>query len=104
MIVMLCNFPPELAEAAAKTLVNERLAACVNLLQPVTSVYRWAGETQMDLEVPLLIKAPQTLANALRERLGQLHPYEVPEILALPIREEDSSPAYVAWVRALGQD
>lgn len=104
MIVMLCNFPPELAESAARSLINEGLAACVNVLQPVRSIYRWQGETHVDEELPLLIKAPKSRLDALRERLEQLHPYEVPEILALPIREEDSSAAYVAWVRAVGQD
>ena len=99
---MLCNFPPKAAEAAAKALVEEQLAACVNLLAPVTSVYRWKGETCVEQEVPLLIKTPRRLADRLQERIHELHPYEVPEVIALPIDEACSSAAYLAWVRGLG--
>ena len=102
MIVMLCNFPPKAAHAAANALVGEELAACVNLLSPVTSVYRWQGKTCIEQEVPLLIKAPRRLADRLQQRIHELHPYDVPEILALPVDESASSSAYVAWVRALG--
>lgn len=102
MIVMLCNFPPEGAEAAAKALVEESLAACVNLLPAVTSVYKWEGEVCVEQEIPLLIKAPRAGADRLRERLHELHPYEVPEVLALPVDEGASSARYLAWVRALG--
>ncbi|MFT5584286.1 MAG: periplasmic divalent cation tolerance protein [Cognaticolwellia sp.] len=102
MIVMLCNFPPKAANAAAKALVEEQLAACVNVLSPVTSIYRWKGETCTEQEVPLLIKAPRRLADRLQARIHELHPYDVPEILALSLDESASSSAYVAWVRALG--
>lgn len=99
---MLCNFPPKRAESAAKALIEEGLAACVNVLAPVTSVYRWEGKTCMEQEIPLLIKAPRRLADRLQERIHELHPYDVPEVLALPVDEAASSAAYLAWVRALG--
>lgn len=102
MIVVLCNFPPKAASAAAKALVEEDLAACVNLLAPVTSVYRRQGKTCVEQEVPLLIKAPRRLSDRLQARIHELHPYDVPEVLALPVDESASSSAYVAWVRALG--
>lgn len=102
VIVMLCNFPPKSAETAAKALIEEQLAACVNLLSPVTSVYCWEGEICVEQEVPLLIKAPRRLAERLQARIHELHPYDVPEVIALPVDESASSPAYLAWVRALG--
>lgn len=102
MIVMLCNFPPKAAKAAANALVDEELAACVNLLSPVTSVYRWQGNRCVEQEVPLLIKAPRRLADRLQQRIHELHPYDLPEIIALPVDESASSTAYLAWVRALG--
>ena len=81
--------------AMARTLVDERLAACVSLLGEATSIYRWQGAVETAQEVPLLIKTTTTRWPALRDRIAALHPYEVPEILALPVT--DGLPAYLAW-------
>jgi periplasmic divalent cation tolerance protein len=97
--IVLSNVPPERAEALAKTLVEERLAACVNLL-PVRSVYRWKGELQQDSEVTLLIKVAADRVQPLRERLRALHPYDLPEIVVLGVEVEQSLQEYVDWVRA----
>lgn len=99
MRIVLSNLPPDDADRIATTLVEERLAACVNLL-PVTSVYRWEGEICRDAEVTALIKVGDDGVQALKARLLELHPYELPEIIALAIDEAGSLAAYLAWVDA----
>lgn len=86
------------AERIARTLVDERLAACVTALGPARSVYRWEGRVEAADEIPLLIKTTAARWPALRARLRALHPYEVPEMLALPVG--DGWPDYLDWVRA----
>lgn len=99
MRIVLSNLPPDRADAIASTLVEERLAACVNLL-PVTSVYRWKGEICRDPEVTALIKVRADGVERLRLRLQALHPYELPEIVVLPVDAEASLTEYIDWVRA----
>ncbi len=99
MRIVLSNLPPEHADRIATTLVQERLAACVNLL-PVTSVYRWKGEICRDPEVTALIKVRADGVERLRDRLRQLHPYDLPEIVALPVDADGSLDAYIDWVRS----
>jgi len=97
--IVLSNAPPERADEIARALVEEHLAACINLL-PVRSVYRWKGELQQDAEVTLLIKVSAERLPALRERLRALHPYELPEILVLDVDSDRSLAEYVAWVKS----
>jgi periplasmic divalent cation tolerance protein len=85
------------ATAIARALVEERLAACVNVLPNITSVYRWQGLVEQSGEQQLLIKTTADLIDRLETRLKQLHPYEVPEFLV--IRADSGSAAYMAWVR-----
>ncbi len=80
----------------AGTLVQERLAACVNLLPEMDSVYRWKGAVEHARERQLLIKTTRARVDALMVRLRQLHPYEVPEVLVLPV--VGGSAAYLAWL------
>ena len=84
------------ADALARKLVAERLAACVSVQGPVRSVYRWKGAVESDAEQLLCIKTTAHRVEDLRRRLGDLHPYEVPEIIVLPIVE--GNPAYLAWL------
>ena len=84
------------ALALAKTLVDERLAACVNVLSPMTSVYRWKGAVEQDREHQVVIKTVVDRLPALEARLRQLHPYELPEFLVLPV---SGGAAYLAWVQ-----
>jgi periplasmic divalent cation tolerance protein len=84
------------AERIARTLVEERVAACVNRVEGVTSTYRWQGRIQNDAEVMLLIKTTRERFPRLRERLLELSPYEMPELVALDIT--DGSPAYLDWI------
>ena len=97
-IVVLCTCPDDTcARALAQTLLNEKLAACVNLSPQVTSLYCWQGKMEESQEVQLVIKTRRTMFGVLQERLLALHPYEVPEILALPIL--CGNPAYLQWVQ-----
>lgn len=83
------------AAALARTLVEERLAACVNVLPPMTSVYRWKGAIEQEREQQLVIKTTRAGAALLESRLRQLHPYDIPEFLVL---DATGSEAYLAWV------
>ena len=85
------------ASAIASALVQERLAACVSLV-PIQSVYRWQGEVQQETEWQLMIKTDLAQCTALAERVQQLHSYEVPEIVALPIVA--GTETYLNWVAA----
>ncbi len=86
------------AERIARALVDERLAACVNLVPGLRSIYRWQDAIEESDEVLLLIKTRQQAVDALRERVHALHSYEVPEFLVLTV--ETGSEAYLAWVLA----
>ncbi|MFT6142474.1 MAG: periplasmic divalent cation tolerance protein [Myxococcota bacterium] len=98
MRVVLCNCPPDKAVDIARVVVQEKLAACVNLL-PVRSIYVWDGELQDDAEVTLVLKTASETVNLLRDRLLALHPYDVPEVVVLTVDAAASAPDYVSWVR-----
>ena len=80
----------------ARVLVDERLAACANILAPCTAIYRWQGSIEEAQEVPALFKTRADLASRLMERLAELHSYDVPAAVAWPI--VDALPAYAAWL------
>ena len=86
----------------AQTLVDARLAACVNLLAPMESIYRWEGRVDREQERQLLIKTSRDRLAALWDRVRELHPYDVPEFLVLPIVEGNQ--AYLRWVRESTRD
>ena len=95
-VIASTTLPAEVdAEALGRTLVMERLAACVSV-QPVRSVYRWQGAVESSAEHLLHIKTTARRIEDLRRRLGDLHPYELPELVVLPI--VDGDPAYLAWL------
>lgn len=98
VLVALCTCPDaQTAAVLARTLVNEHLAACVNAVPNVISTYRWDGEVREDAEVLLLIKTTRERFDALKARLPELHPYEVPELVAL--EAVDGLAGYMDWVR-----
>ena len=84
------------AERIARALVERRLAACVNVVPGVVSVYRWKGEVRRDEERLLVIKTRAERLEALGQALVELHPYEVPELVALPV--EAGHPPYLDWL------
>ncbi len=86
----------ERARELASALVEERLAACVQVLGPIASVYRWRGEVEAATEWLLLAKTTEARFPALRDVIVRRHPYELPEIVAVPITE--GLPAYLRWV------
>jgi periplasmic divalent cation tolerance protein len=99
IVLILTTVPDgDLGETIARSLVDERLAACVNLLAPMTSVYRWRGVMEREIERQVVIKTTRERVAAVRARLTQLHSYEVPEFIVLPV--VDGSTAYLEWVRA----
>ena len=98
MRIVLCSSPVDRAESIASTLVEEGHAACVSAT-PVQSTYRWEGRLCRDDEVLLIIKVSAAGVDALRTRLRELHPYQLPEILSLPVDSNESFAPYVEWVR-----
>jgi len=85
------------AKVIARALVKEKLAACVNVVPGITSVYTWEGKAEETSEVLLLIKSRAALSKRLVSRIRALHSYEVPEVVTLPI--SSGNPAYLRWVR-----
>jgi periplasmic divalent cation tolerance protein len=98
LVVLLTMPTAERAAELARTLVEERLAACGNVVPGLRSIYRWEGEVVDEPEVLLVVKTTRARFDALRDRVLALHPYQVPEVLALPV--EAGSAAYLAWVGA----
>jgi len=84
------------AEQIARTLIDERLAACVNVHAPMVSIYRWKGAVERDSERQLVIKTTSGLVPALEKRLRELHPYELPEFVVIPAA--GGSEKYLGWV------
>ena len=98
-LLVLTNLPDRAAaERLAGALVEKRVAACVNILAPCRSVYRWKGAVQREEEHPVLIKTTAERYPALEAAIRAAHPYELPEIIAVPI--ERGLPAYLAWLEA----
>lgn len=98
VLVVFCAVPDRATgEAIAEAVVGERLAACVNLLPGVRSVYRWKGAVHRDDEVLAVMKTTAARFEALRARVCALHPYELPEVLAVP--SSAGHAPYLAWVR-----
>ena len=97
MVIVLTTAPDdERAESWARTLVEERLAACVNVYGPMVSLYRWKGIVERDIERQVVIKTTRERVAALRVRLGELHSYELPEFVVLTVL--DGSEDYLRWV------
>ena len=95
--VVLCTCPDEtVASELATGLVEAGLAACVNVLPGIRSIYRWQGDVQDEAESLMVIKTGENRFAALRGWLVEHHPYDVPEVIALPV--EEGLPAYLEWV------
>ncbi len=96
-LLVLCTCPDQdTAQNIANHLVDNKLAACVNILPGVISVYRWQGNRESTQEHLLLIKTIQKAYNELEKTLCELHPYELPEVIAVPI--QNGLTAYLEWI------
>ncbi len=95
--IIYCTCPnQETAEKIARTLVSEKLAACVNIVPGITSVYQWQGKIETDQECLLLIKSRQDIYPELEKTIIAIHPYELPEIVAVSIAH--ALPGYLNWM------
>jgi periplasmic divalent cation tolerance protein len=96
-LIVLVTVPnAETADKLAEALVGERLAACVNIVDGVRSIYRWQGAVERDDELLCIVKSTRGAFERLRARIVELHPYDVPEVIALPI--EHGHAPYLAWL------
>ena len=99
VVLILTTVPDDdRGETLAQTLVTERLAACVNVLGPMTSTYRWQGAVERESERQLVVKTTRDRVEAVRQRIAQLHSYELPELIVLDV--VDGSLGYLDWVKA----
>ena len=97
VLLVLTNLPDRAsAEEMARAIVDARLAACVTILSEATSIYRWNGKREEAREVPVLMKTTSERYAALESGIHDAHPYELPEIIAVPV--EKGLPAYLGWV------
>ena len=97
-LLVFCTLPnSDKAVELSHAVVNERLAACANLLPAVRSIYKWQGKLQDENEVLVIFKVTADGFERLKARILELHPYEVPEVLAIPI--EQGHRAYLDWIR-----
>ena len=102
-LLVLTNLPDaDTAKRIARLLVEQRLAACVNILAPCTSIYRWQNQIESASETPMLIKTTLLRYPALQAALTEAHPYELPEIIAVPVTQ--GLPGYLDWVAAGTRD
>lgn len=95
--IVLCTCPTvEKAKEIAQQLIEDKLAACVNILPSVISVYRWQGNIETDTEVQLVIKSKAEYFTKLNDKIHQLHTYDIPEVIALNIQQGDNQ--YLNWI------
>ena len=98
-ILIMTNLPDrDSAESLAQSLVQKRVVACINILASCTSVYHWQGKVETAQEVPVLIKTTQQRYAAVEQIIKEFHPYELPEIIAVPLAA--GLPAYLDWLGA----
>jgi periplasmic divalent cation tolerance protein len=98
--LIITNLPkPDVALKLATLLVDSGLAACVHILAPCKSVYIWQGSLETTEEIPLLIKALKQNYSAIEKEIQSMHPYELPEIIAVPVA--DGLPEYLNWIAAV---
>jgi len=99
MRLVVSTTPIDKASTIAKTLVEEQLAACVNIVPKVQSIYMWEDKLCDDEEAMLFLKTTKQKVADLETRLKQLHPYDVPEIISLKIKKDEGNQDYLSWVK-----
>ena len=96
--LLISNTPPDQARSLAQALVKRKLAACVNIIPQIQSVYEWEGELCEEQESTLLIKVSSEQRDLCCKVLSELRPYDVPEVICIAVEEAGSLPAYLNWV------
>lgn len=99
LVLVLCNAPPDKAEAIGRAVVEKHLAACVNVVPGIVSLYWWQGKLERDAESTLWIKTRRDRVADLTRAIQAVHPYSVPEVIAVAIEPELGNAAYHEWVR-----
>jgi periplasmic divalent cation tolerance protein len=95
--IVLCTVPDEaVAKQIASALVTEQLAACINIVPGITSIYRWKGAIESDMELLLIMKTTAAVYPQLQDRISAMHPYDLPEIIAVSL--DSGLPEYLAWI------
>ena len=98
LVILYTTWPDaETAEAFGRRAVEERLAACANVLAPMRSIYRWEGDIHVETETPMLLKTTNAVVDSLGELILKYHPYETPCILPLPIAPLNCNSKYALW-------
>lgn len=101
LVVLYTTWPDaETAEAFARRAVEERLAACANILAPMRSIYRWQGDIHSETEIPMLLKTTAAAAEGLGRLILDHHPYDTPCVLALDVDPRHCNPEYASWLRS----
>ncbi len=96
-VLVITNFPDKkTASALAEVLIDQHVAACVNMLSPCTSVYRWQDKIESAEEIPMLIKTQRQHYERVEQLIKIMHPYELPEVIMVPITR--GLPAYLQWI------
>ena len=101
MRLVIATTPVDVAGDLARQLVEAQLVACVNIVPTVKSVYIWEGKLETDEEALLLMKTTAAGVHPLTDRLKELHPYDVPEIISFDIKQGEGNPDYLAWVEKM---
>ena len=100
MRMVIVTIPKEQAATLGRVVVEERLAACANIIPAIHSIYTWKGAVEEAEEAMVFLKTTAELQERLTARIRSLHPYEVPEIISFEIRNTEGNPDYLEWIRA----
>jgi periplasmic divalent cation tolerance protein len=95
-VMCIISAPREMAEAIAKAFVTQKLAACAQIINPIRSIYWWKGKIEEEREALLLLKTKAALTEKIKNKLKEVHPYEVPELTIIPI--QDGYAPYLSWI------
>jgi periplasmic divalent cation tolerance protein len=100
MRLVIVTIPKDKAPALGRTIVEERLAACANIIPSIQSIYTWQGKVEDAEESMIFFKTTDAAVEGLTNRIRALHPYEVPEIISFEIKNTEGNPDYLAWIHA----
>lgn len=100
MRLVIVTVPKDQAAQLGRQIVEERLAACANIIPSIRSIYTWKGAVEDEEEAMMFFKTTDEAVSRLTDRIRGLHPYEVPEIISFEIKDSEGNPDYLAWIQA----